>query len=89
MGMNRDRAYYRKMRRKHIARKVNIVKNTWYASEESLHDAKFVGRLNKGKVHCSCMLCTGKTKYRGYSARDLRNIDKVNYIDDYNLSFVV
>lgn len=37
------------------------------------------GYLRKGKIHCSCWLCSQKTKIRGYSASDLRKFDKLNY----------
>lgn len=36
------------------------------------------GRLVKGKVHCSCPMCSTKTKYRGLKRQDKRGIDEMN-----------
>ena len=50
--MNRERSYYRAMRRKHIKRKKRICQKygfDWYSKD---------GQYSKGKIHCSCMMCT-------------------------------
>lgn len=66
--MSRGKAYTREMRAKHIKRKKNIVLhvyalfndkdvnggNGWYK-----HD----GQYSKGKIHCSCPLCSIKAYY--------------------------
>lgn len=64
--MSRGKGYTRKMRAKHIKRKKNIVLhvspwmqslnngNGWYP-----HD----GQYSKGKIHCSCPLCSIKAYY--------------------------
>lgn len=57
--MNRDRSYYRKMRKRAIKRKKNII--TFY----NCWQTKFDGELSKGKVHCSCGACTSKTRNKG------------------------
>jgi|AGTN01.2.fsa_nt_gi hypothetical protein len=60
----------------HIKRKINIVKYCWYATsyrkpERSLFDEpRFVGQLKKGKVHCSCPMCSAKTKTHGMTHND-------------------
>ena len=55
---NRSRAYYRHMRRRVIRRKMNIVRSLeWYVP--------FEGWCAKGKIHCSCALCTTKTRKNG------------------------
>lgn len=79
--MNRERNYYRTMRRKHIARKYRIVHDCW--REDYWNTPRLKGMLSKGKVHCSCWLCSGKTKVRGYSAHDLRaNAREHDFIAD-------
>ena len=57
--MNRDRAYYRYQRKRHIQRKIHILKlwGSWYV-EAWTRDQP--GRLAKGKIHCSCPMCREK-----------------------------
>lgn len=54
----RTRAYRRKMRNKSINRKKNISKHVfgfdWYSVD---------GKYSKGKIHCSCPLCTYSKLY--------------------------
>lgn len=54
--MNRDLAYYRKMRAKHIRRKKRISNSYFYPLE-----LKYDGMYSKGKIHCSCPMCANKT----------------------------
>jgi hypothetical protein len=64
--MNRDREYYREMREKHIKRKKRIShqgRDYWYY--------KFDGQYSKGKIHCSCPLCSVK------SSEELKHSDKI------------
>jgi hypothetical protein len=48
-------------------RKMEIVKETFnvHFVDTLLHDKIFVGKLKKGKVHCSCPICSSKTKTHG------------------------
>ena len=59
--MNRDMAYYRKMRAKHIRRKKRIanavIPNGW--------GYEYDGMYSKGKIHCSCSQCSSKTRNKG------------------------
>lgn len=49
---------YRRAAREHaIARKLRISSSYW--------NVKAPGVLDKGKIHCSCWMCTGKSKYLG------------------------
>lgn len=84
----RNRGYYRKQRNKHIRRKkkiIHMLNNYWHY--------KYEGVLSKGKIHCSCGMCTNKTRNKGYVRRhvhgnyapninfkpsDLRKIDSMN-----------
>ena len=70
--MNRDRAYYRYQRKRHIRRKIRILKGYgewciagWMRGQP--------GRLVKGKIHCSCPLCRTKS-YDDRSRSDKRDI---------------
>lgn len=65
----RDKSYYRTARRNNIARKKKISKNI-YNGWSPDHD----GYLNKGKVHCSCWMCS----FHGTPIQDLKRIDSMN-----------
>ena len=58
--MHRNRAWRRKKnyskarRKKKIANKIH--RNNWY---------KHNGQYIKGKIHCSCLMCSAKTNNRG------------------------
>lgn len=67
---NRDRAYYRRMRAKAVTRKHRISKGYWYV--------KAPGVLSKGKIHCSCWMCTGKSKYLGRPISEQRRCLQIN-----------
>ena len=56
--MNRDRSYYRKMRAKAIKRKKTIAQK-FYFQPWIYHDD---GMYSKNKIHCSCHMCSHKTK---------------------------
>lgn len=58
--MNRDKAYYRRMRKGSIKRKKKL-------SEYYQWNVKYNGTLSKGKIHCSCAMCSQKTRNRRYN----------------------
>lgn len=66
---NRKRSYYRHHRFRSIKRKMKIAKHYWFYDPENISPRE-LGRLNKGKIHCSCPLC----RYEQYYG-----IDKVKY----------
>ena len=78
-------SYRRKVRQRAMARKIFIGLHCMYwPSLEK--DERAIGRLAKGKVHCSCPLCACKsTKVLGkhtnslsfYSASDRRKFDSL------------
>lgn len=83
MPSRRNRAYYRKQRIKHIKRKKNISEHCygydWYQVD---------GAYSKGKIHCSCPLCSTKTNNKrrhGYNhsknwkPSDLKKIEDMDY----------
>lgn len=82
--MSRGLGYKRNMRSKHIRRKSRIVKEMRVDGSECLLDERFRDSLSKGKVHCSCWMCSTKTKRDGYKPRDKRQMDS---LDDSELDF--
>lgn len=72
---NHNRGYYREMRKKHINRKKRIIKNLnnyWYFKHE--------GELSKGKIYCSCGMCSAKTRNKKYKRRHIHG----NYAPNLN-----
>lgn len=68
---------FRKAKRKEwIVKHVYGWPEGWY---DNLHE------YSKGKIHCSCPMCAAKTNPkrkrigRGYTGKDLRRIDEINY----------
>lgn len=74
--MNRTRDYYRKMRKKWIQKRRKM--------DEALYNGdghwySVNGKYSKGKIHCSCYMCSAKTNVRGWKISDQRKIDRANY----------
>ena len=69
--MNRDRSYYRKLRRRAIQRKEKLLRRLGGVELVQGWERGAAGRLSKGKIHCSCPLCRKKS-YDAPSARDRR-----------------
>lgn len=61
--MNRNKAYYRRMRKGSIKRKKRL-------SEYYHWDVKCDSILSKGKIHCSCAMCSTKTRNKRYNLPD-------------------
>ena len=59
--MNRTKQYYRAMREKHICRKKKIA----YLNFLNGWGYKYDGMYSKGKIHCSCPMCSRKTNNKG------------------------
>lgn len=83
--MNRNICYNRFNSDIHVKRKVNIIKHVYgFNNEDS--PSYISGKLNKGKIHCSCPMCRSKTKTLGWKYQDLKNIEKCNYdLESYEL----
>lgn len=68
----------------HIRRKMRILKDIWNETDWILY--KQSHRLSKGKIHCSCPMCSIKTNRRhggwgGWKASDQRKMAK-GWADD-------
>ncbi|MEK5038350.1 hypothetical protein [Sporosarcina sp. FSL K6-3457] len=80
---NRSRSYYRYHRNRVIQRKLKIAKQLgWHVPYE--------GQFAKGKVHCSCWMCSQKTTRDGYPHAQVMQWERlssqlVDYFDgDYS-----
>ncbi len=69
---HKNKAYRRSQRHKAIERKKQIIQQVYQCKYCGVE-----GKLNKGKVHCSCPLCTRKTAQIGYKASDRRKLNKL------------
>ena len=69
--MNRTRDWHRFQRKRAIARKAGILRRNWGAEEVLLWTGGKLGRLSKGKIHCSCWMCRRKSRDE-HSASDKR-----------------
>lgn len=88
MYIDRDMFYLRNEREKAIKRKEKIVKNRFNEEFENFRNSQqkgYVrGKLNKGKVHCSCGMC----KYEKHNAIEkprikAKKLTMQNEIDEY------
>lgn len=71
----RNRNYYRKQRIRAINRKLAIRIAQWGTQDTlKIYDATQRGKLHKGKVHCSCPMCSRK------SSTELSHTDKRKYV---------
>ena len=74
--MRRTRAERRHNDWMKIRKKTSIIKNVW--NEEDWFEGFWEHqkhRLSKDKVHCSCPICSAKTRTHGYKASDLRKLE--------------
>lgn len=82
------------MRKRKMRRKENILKHSFciLTIKHVFDDERELGKLAKGKVHCSCPSCSPKTKrtWNGahtnslstYKIQDRRNLERLMYVDD-------
>lgn len=72
--MYRTSSYRRHKRYVKIARKKNLVhemNDYWYY--------KFDGQYDKGKIHCSCPLCSAKYSINGPDIRDIKKLESLKF----------
>ena len=83
--MQRNRAYYRMVRKRTIKKKLGILKKLDRAV--TIQENGWVrgnpGRLSKGKIHCSCWMCRSKS-HDSLSHSDVKKtIDARKQIETY------
>mgnify|MGYP006949741162 FL=1 len=77
MYVKHNNAYKRFKTQAHISRKKRIVKDCWGLSPDFIPNVLTQPhRLSKGKVHCSCPMCSQKTRKNGWKYRDKVNREK-------------
>ena len=77
--MNRTRAYRREVRNKAIRRKKRI-RHEVYGYSWYPHD----GQYSKGKIHCSCAICTYEKTYDLPRLSDRKDKEVIkSAMDDY------
>lgn len=74
METKHNEAYRRHKDYIHQKRKEKILTEVYKSPDNKLLEKPH--KLNKGKVHCSCGICTCKTKAQGYKHSDLVNMCK-------------
>lgn len=81
----RNKSFKRAMRRKHINRRKKIAQKI-YGNNFEIIDGKY----DKGKVHCSCPMCSRKTNNKGkhrlkhgnyYPSKDWKHSDAIKILD--------
>ena len=76
--MRRTKAERRHNDWKKIHHKEYIIRNIW--RDENWFNDAFAGKehyLSKNKIHCSCPICTAKTRRDGYKISDLRKLESL------------
>ena len=81
MNKSRSRAYNRDVSKRKALRKKRIAEEVYYFGKEypyynNLH------QYSKNKIHCSCGLCSAKTRNKSESRRKIPR----NYAPNYNPS---
>ncbi|RXT00680.1 hypothetical protein [Ammoniphilus sp. CFH 90114] len=74
---NRSRSYYRHHRKRVFRRKAKLAKKLkWYVP--------YIAQFSKGKVHCSCWMCSKKTNRDGFPHSQLIQIERLDsQLSDY------
>lgn len=62
----------------HIERKVDILSFTLGQNYVEEYIKGKENKLFKGKVHCSCYMCSAKTAVHGYKPRDKRELERTS-----------
>lgn len=74
---DRSQAYNRHHRKRVIERKTKIAKQIGWHS-------RYTGYFAKGKIHCSCGMCSNKTKKNGFPHSQVIQLERLNsQLSDY------
>lgn len=91
---HKSMVYRRFQRRNQARRKQKIALSVFpdTTGGDFWNKPSILGKLNKGKIHCSCCLCAAKTgryfhkssnRKSNWCAADRRKLDKLYYEEDY------
>lgn len=80
--MNRTRDWHRFQRERAIARKAGILRRNWGAEEVNLWTGGKLGRLSKGKIHCSCWMCRCKSRDERSTSDNRKQISVLQQIEE-------
>ena len=81
MENNHGTAYKRHKGFVHQRRREKIIKEVYGDKDNKALEKPH--KLNKGKIHCSCPLCTDKVKNGGFKHSDKVNMCKGQDLEDY------
>ena len=88
-GKNRRMSILKALRKKKLDKQV-----TWYSEERGYGYYDNLHQYSKNKIHCSCPMCSAKTRNKGcskhkgmtpginYKISDVRKIQRLEYQDD-------
>ena len=74
--MSRTKAERRYQDWLHSLKKATIIKSVW--KDHTWFDGTYkdqMHRLSKGKIHCSCPICSAKSNRNGYTVSDLKKFE--------------
>lgn len=77
--MKRSSAYYREMAWRHAIRKRRIAREV-YSGEPGWEYYPNLHQFSKNKIHCSCPLCSAKTRNKGKRRKNVHGFSlSINY----------
>ena len=77
--MKRSSAYYREMAWRHAIRKRRIAREV-YSGEPGWEYYPNLRQFSKNKIHCSCPLCSAKTRNKGKRRKNVHGFSlSINY----------
>jgi hypothetical protein len=79
-GENRRRSIVKALRKRRIDHDVYYHLGTTKDPEAGYY--KNLHQYSKNKIHCSCPICSAKTRNKGHKISDVRKIQKLEYKDD-------
>ena len=74
---NRHNSWRKAIRKRNIDRSVRQ-RCSWGSCGDWYNN---LHQYSKGKIHCSCELCSAKTRKDGYAISDVRKIQRLEYDD--------
>lgn len=82
MAHGKGRAYAINARKNAISKRKHIVRDCMQSDPNWDIRLQETGRLSKNKVHCSCPLCSVKTRKNGYTHSDKKKM--LRGLDDWD-----